>query len=377
MKPPIHDFVNSLSLAKKDDDLTHQLVTHYKTSDLSPPDKSPLAITTVLVMTWVIQQARSMYRPAVQEKLVATISSSAIPNALAVWSRSGRDWIVLSEGLMELLRDGMEAIATRFEVAFPDLIETDLMQRLLSEKPLSGGFKTSLSSFLYFAAVAFVTGHEAGHHIAGHQSQYPKRAHAEHSENDAIDWDGAWLIGQALERDADLVGLTLSRIAMTQLLSKLWTVTEAENLSSHEQQIFQRVLAALISTGALTSAVLFKPENFDWVDVPGSSHPPAVARLVTLALSISLAIKKNFRGLDTPYRRRIKVMSLEVAVGATIAPGSNADRIQQERITRGGEPAAIRATGIRKALNDPTFRKYLAQLDAKIKEIRPSLKPRI
>lgn len=69
-------------------------------------------------------------------------------------------------------------------------------------------------------------------------------------------------------------------------------------------------------------------------------------------------------------------MSLEVAVGATVVPGTVAHRIQQERIARGGELAAMRATGIRKALHDPTFRKYVAQLDAKIKEIRPRLKPR-
>ncbi|WP_426688856.1 hypothetical protein [Rhodanobacter ginsengiterrae] len=277
---------------------------------------------------------------------------------------------------MVLLRDRIDSVAERFAASFPELIDTELMRRLLAEKPLSGGFKTSLSSFLYFAAVAFFTGHEAGHHVAGHRSQYPKRAHAENSEDDAIDWDGDWLIGQALERDADILGLTLCRIAMTHLLSKLWGVTEAENLSAYEQQVFQRVLAALISTGALTAAVFIKPKSIEWVEVPKRSHPPAIARLLTLASIISFAIKKNFHGLDALSRRWIRVASLEVAVGATIVPGSDADRIQQERIARGGEPAAIRATGIRKAMHDPTFRKYMAQLDAKIWEIRPRLKPR-
>jgi len=375
MATPIHDFARSLVLAKSDADLEQQLAIHFDTSDLSAPDKSPLVATTVLVMTWVIQQARSMYKVE-PENLVAVISSSAKANALAVWSGSGRDWIVLSEGLMELLRDRIDSVAERFAATFPELIDTDLMRRLLAEEPFSGGFKTSLSSFLYFAAVAFFAGHEAGHHLAGHESQYPKRAHAEHSEDDAIDRGGDWLIGQALERDADILGLTLCRIAMTRLLSKLWKVTEAENLSAYERQIFQRVLAALISTGALTAAVLIKPKSIDWAKVPKVSHPPAVARLLTLALSISLAIKENFQGLDAVYRRWIRVMSLEVAVGATIAPGTDADRIQQERIARGGEPAAIRATGIRKALNDPTFRKYVTQLDATIKEIRPRLRPR-
>lgn len=101
--------------------------------------------------------------------------------------------------------------------------------------------------------------------------------------DDAIDRGGDWLIRQALERDADVVGLTLCRIAMTRLPSNLWDVTEPENLSAYQQQIFQRVLAALISTGALTAAVLIKPKSIEWAKVPEGSHPLAVARLLTLA----------------------------------------------------------------------------------------------
>lgn len=376
MATPIHDFTLSLVLAREDADLKQQLVIYFDTSDLTVPDKSPLVGTSVLVMSWVIQQARSMYKAAEQEKLVAAISSSAKANALAVWSRSGLDWIIMSEGLMELLRDRIDGIAERFAVTFPDLIDTDLMRRLLAEKPLSGGFKTSLSSFLYFAAIAFFAGHEAGHHLLGHRSQYSKRAHAENSEDDALDRSGDWLVFHALERDADILGVTLCRMAMTRLLSMLWDVTEAENHSAHEKQIFQRVLAALISTGALTAALFIKPKSIEWQEVSEKAHPPAIARLLTLAASVSLGIKNNFHDLDTVSRKWIRLMSLEVAVGATILPGTSADRIQQERITRGGEPAAIRATGIRKALNDPNFRKYIAQLDSKIKDIRPRLKPR-
>jgi hypothetical protein len=377
MATPIHDFARSFRLAQADADLKQQLVVYFGTDELSAPDKSPLVITTVLVMTWVIQRARSMYKRAPPERLVAAISSSETANALAVWSGSGRDWIVLSEGLMELLRGQMDGIAERFTEAFPELIGTNLMQRLLDEKPLSGGFKTSLSSFLYFAAIAFFTGHETGHHLAGHESQYPKRAHAEYSEDNAIDRGDDSLVGQSLERDADVLGLTLCRIAMTCLLSKLWEVPEAEKLSDDERQAFQRVLAALISTGALAAAAFIKPKSIDdWQKVRGNSHPPAVARLLTIASSISLAIKENFHGIDNFYRRWIRLMSLEVAVGATIKPGTDADRICQERIARGGEPAAIRATGIRKALFDPNFRRYMARLDSTMITIRPLLNPR-
>lgn len=297
MATPVHDFARSLVLAEADADLKLQLAIHFGTSDLSAPGKSPLIGTTALVMTWVIQQVRSMYKAAEQETLVAAMSSSAKANALAVWSSSGLEWIVLSEGLMELLRDRIDGVAERFAETFSELIDTALMRRLLAKEPLSGGFRTSLSSFLYFAAVAFFTGHEAGHHLAGHGSEYPKRAHAENSKDDAIDRGGDWLVGQALERDADILGLTLCRIAMTHLLSKLWDVSEAENLSACEQQIFQRVLAALISTGALTAAVFIKPKSIEWVKVPEGSHPPAVARLLTLASIISLAIKENLHGL--------------------------------------------------------------------------------
>jgi len=147
----------------------------------------------VLAMTWVIQQARSMYKVAEQETLVAAISSSAKANGLAVWSGSGLDWIILSKGLMELLRDRIESVAERFTVTFPELIDTKSMWRLLVKKTFSGGFETSLSSFLLFAAFTFFGGHEAGHHLAGYRSQYAKRAHTRsipYSEDDAIDRGG-------------------------------------------------------------------------------------------------------------------------------------------------------------------------------------------
>lgn len=376
MKTPVHDFTHSYALAKGDADLHHQLSICFNTSALSLPDKTPLVATTVDIMTYVIQQARSMYA-AQPDRLVAAISASSQKNALAVWSGSGRDWIIFSEGLMGLLRDQMGSVEKRFLDMFPELLNTRLMQRLLAQTPLSGGFKTPLSSFLYFSAVVFLTGHEAGHHLAGHESQYPRRAHAEDLEGDSIDVNGDRIVAQALERDADLIGLRLCRMAVSHLLCKLWEVEEAEALSPDELRDFQRVLAALISTGALSVAVFIKPRTISWEGQFKALHPPAVARILTLALSISLAIKVNFAHLDTFYRRWIRVMALEVAVGASIVPGSDAERVEQERIARGGEPAAIRATGIRKALHDPTFRKYMTRLEVTIKEIRPRLNPRM
>lgn len=147
MTTPFHDFSHSVVLAQSDADLRQQLVIHFGTSELSAPDKSPLVSNTVDAMTWVIQLARSMYK-AEPEKLVGAISNSKTANALAVWSGSGRDWIVFSEGLMELLRDRMDSIAARFSAMFPDLMNAKLMQRLLAQRQLSDDFTSSLSSFL-------------------------------------------------------------------------------------------------------------------------------------------------------------------------------------------------------------------------------------
>ena len=375
MPAPHHDFADSLLLARNDVDLKIQLTRFFGTNSLSAPDKSPLVATTIDAMTWVVQQARSMY--AVNpERLVAAISSSSKRNALAVWSGSGRDWIILSEGLMRHLRDGVEDVAVRFAGAFPEIMQSSLMRRLAAKEPLSGGFQSALGSFLYFSAVTFLVGHEAGHHLGGHDGHYAQGAHAEQLNEGAVAPDEEWQIRQALERDADFIGLTICRMSMAKLLAQLWDVNEGERLHDLERQSFHRALIAIFGTGALAAAIFITPSKIQWNKIAGSTHPPAVARVTSLLTSIFRAIKENFPDLDDTSQRWIRVMCLEVVVGATIQPGTDADRIYQERQARGGEPAALRATGIRQALYDPTFHEYLAKLDAAFLAIKPRLRPR-
>jgi len=372
MLPPLHDFARSFALAQDDTDLRAQLVKYLKTDELARPDESELVNSTMDVITWVVQQARSLYATE-PERLVAAISLASTPNALAIWSSSRRDWIVVSVGLMELLRKSVDDLGRAFARTFPEIMETTLMQRLQSQPPLRGGFETSLGSFLYFSAVAFFAGHEAGHHLAGHDAHYVDGAHAEQSGEANEAADERWLTKQALERDADLLGLRLCRMAMTKLLSQLW---EVEQYSAAERRSYQRVLAALLGTGAMTAALQITPREVDWDALPSRVHPPAVIRVLTLAGSISRAIKEGFSDLDDTSRKWICLMSMELVSGATINPGTEVDRIYQERLARGGEPAAIRATGIRKALHDPRFADYTTQLEAALASIKPKLRPR-
>lgn len=372
MPPPLHDFARSFALAHNDTDLRAQLVKYLKTDGLARPEESELVNSTMDVITWVVQQARSLYATE-PERLVAAISLASTPNALAIWSSSRRDWIVISVGLMELLRNSVDDLGRAFARTFPEIMETTLMQRLQSQPPLRGGFETSLGSFLYFSAVAFFAGHEAGHHLAGHDAHYVDGAHAEQSGEANEAADERWLTKQALERDADLLGLRLCRMAMTKLLSQLW---EVEQYSAAERRSYQRVLAALLGTGAMTAALRITPREVDWDELPSRVHPPAVIRVLTLAGSISRAIKEGFTDLDDTSRRWIRLMSMELVTGATINPGTEVDRIYQERLARGGEPAAIRATGIRKALHDSRLADYTTQLEAALASIKPKLRPR-
>jgi hypothetical protein len=372
MPLPRHDFSASLALAKDDTDLRAQLLKYFKTDALARPDESDLVNSTMDVVTWVVQQARSLYASEPQ-RLVAAISLASTGNALAVWSSSRRDWIVVSVGLMELLRDAVDDLGRDFARTFPELMETDLMQRLQSKPPLRGGFETSLGSFLYFSALAFFAGHEAGHHLAGHDGYYVDGAHAEQSAEGNDTADESWPTKQALEREADLIGLKLCRMSMTKLLSQLW---EVDHYSVAERRSYQRVLAALLGTGAMTAALRITPREVDWEELPSRVHPPAGIRVLTLAESLSRAIAEGFSDLDDTSRKWIRLMSLELVAGATINPGTDLDRVYQERLARGGEPAAIRATGMRKALHDPRFSDYNARLDAALALIKPRLRPR-
>ncbi|WP_369630260.1 MULTISPECIES: hypothetical protein [unclassified Variovorax] len=367
----MHDFVASFELAKRDEDLKYQLIKNLLTDKLLLPSTSTLASSTADIITWVIQDARSRYASN-PERLVAAISASTEANALAVWSSSRNDWIVLSYGLMERLQSGADNLGDRIAAAFPEVMHSELMQRLLQKNSLPG-FRTTLGSFIYFGAIAFFAGHEAGHHLSGHDGHFVKGAHAEHSNTSDMLENSAWLRAQALEQDADLIGLDLARRGMTKLLMQL---CEVGSFSPAQQQSYQRVLAVLIAVGAMAAVLRVVPREIEWEGVPRLRHPPSVVRVLTLAASLSASFKESFGQLDATSRKWIRLMSLEIAASATILPGTPVDKIYQERLKRGGEPAAIRATGIRKALNDPQFRDYLGRLATELQFVRPKLKPR-
>lgn len=371
MPAPVHDFAASFEMAMCDEDLKHQLIAHLLTDELLRPNASMLVSSTVDVMTWVVQDARSRYASK-PERLVAAISASTEANALAVWTNSRNDWIVLSHGLMDLLRSGSDILDDRLIAAFPEVMHSELTLRLLQQDPLPG-FRTTLSSLIYFGAIAFFTGHEAGHHLAGHDGHFVNGAHAEQLyTSNALEF-GPWLTAQALEHEADLIGLTLAKRAMAKLLSKLW---EVRTFSLEEQQSYQRVLAILIGVGAMAAVLRIVPREIKWEGVPGLSHPPSVVRALTLATSLSASFKESFGQLDATSRKWIRLMSLEIAASATIRPETPVDQIYQARLKRGGEPAAIRATGIRKALNDPQFHDYRARLVTALQVVRQKLKSR-
>jgi hypothetical protein len=368
---PTHDFNQNSVTANTDAGLKYQLVKFFGTDALSLPAKSELVSSTCDVVTWAVMQARTGYVRD-SKQLVSLISASQNANALAAWGETEYDWIVISEGLMEILRAAADDMGDRLAAAFPELSESQLGRRLLAIPPLKGRFRSTLGSVLYFAAISFFVGHEAGHHLSGHDGYYVSGAHAEADDHSKEQQGETKTVEQALEHQADQVGLTICRIVVTKLLSQLWDV---QSFSDAEKVEYQRVLAILLSGGAFMSVVKIKPKNFDWSDVPGGTHPPAVVRVISMAMQLSAVFKENFGYLNTVSRKWIRLKCLELAVGATIKPGSDEDRIFQARLAR-AEPAAIRAVGIRKALHDPQLKRYYRQLQQCLETVRPHLRPR-
>ena len=125
------------------------------------------------------------------------------------------------------------------------------------------------------------------------------------------------------------------------------------------------------------AVALIKPKEIkDWTAVATRTHPPAVMRILNLAAELSAVIKATFNDLDAASRKWIRLKSLGLAVAATIKPWTKEDATYQERLARRGEPAAIGAVGIRKALYDPQRLKYNVEIAAALKAVWPRLRPR-
>jgi hypothetical protein len=79
--------------------------------------------------------------------------------------------------------------------------------------------------------------------------------------------------------------------------------------------------------------------------------------------------------LDRKVLRLIRVKALEVALGATLDPKVMKSEQFLTMLSR-GEPAAIHASGVRKALDDQKFAQYQKTLAAALKAVSPRLRPR-
>lgn len=367
-----HDFSTNAEIAASDKNLKMQLMKYYKTEKLSIPESSDLVSSTCTIIEWVVQKARKAYIIDPQ-RLVAIISASNKQNALAVWGSTKFDWIVISVGLMNLLRDGANEMATRLGLAFPELLQSDLGVSLEGVPRLQGGFQSTLASFLYFAGISYFVGHEAGHHLGGHDGYYSNGAHAETTDTPTPTNVPGKTTEQALELQADRIGLEISKEVMFELLLRLVPISSFTDVAKRE---YQRALAILLTSGVLMSAILVRPKTIEWDNAMSATHPPAVARLLILNAVLSASFKKNFTCLDSESRRWIRLKCLDIAAGATIKPGSKEDEILQERLARGGELAAIRAVGIRKAIFDAHISNYIADLEKRLQDIQSSLRPR-
>jgi hypothetical protein len=122
MNKPKHAFADSFTMAQNDGVLRSTLAKHLGTDQLSPPDASTFVSATCDVVDWVVGFGRDMYASH-PERLCAAISKSPKVNALAVWA--SKDWIIVSEGLMEKVRAAAASqasgdITSRLGIQYPD-----------------------------------------------------------------------------------------------------------------------------------------------------------------------------------------------------------------------------------------------------------------
>ncbi len=359
-----HDFSVSMTLALSDYRLLRQLNNHLATGKLLAESESPLIAGTCSVANYALAKARSRYTSK-PERLKCVISASSKVNALAVWGVAQNDWIVLSSGLLERLRE--TSVAT-FQHILDDwsILETQLGRSLAAQAPL-GGFESPFAAMLYVSAVSFFIGHEAGHHLEGHDGYYQVGAVAE-----LLDGEATGSERQSLEFFADAHGVSMSRQITTAFLLE---VVDVRNFSVAERTEFQKVLAMLISLGIFLSISALDPRSVDLASIQSRSHPPSSVRALWISSLLTDAIKGAFHNLQVKDLRRIRLQALEWAAEASITPGTDAARIYEAR-EAAAEPRALRAVGIRRALYDPNLRAYLRSIREIGKLLRPRLRPR-
>ncbi|WP_332876196.1 ImmA/IrrE family metallo-endopeptidase [Massilia sp. S19_KUP03_FR1] len=322
------EFKEGTALARTDLALTRQLLRHYQTSTLLPARRG-LCRSTCVVLAWNIQQARVVF-PHDPALIRGVISGAPCANALAAWGDQQRHWIVVTEGLMRALHDAAEAHAARLLAAFPAAFASVPGQRLLAATPLQG-FDTMLGALLYFGAMSFVASHELGHHLAGHGAYFSGQAHK-----------GRWDVPQALERQADAIGVAAALLSVSKLMRRLFT---AAGLPPSGRQQQQALIAIVFTAGVLTSAARLLPAGFDF----NGAHSPNAYRMLRIAATL-LRPLRSLLLLDDATRKSIRRQCLEAVLGP-----------------------AQHVRGMQQALHAPAFQAYTSQLDAGFRLFKDNL----
>jgi hypothetical protein len=336
MRPSLFtEFKESTAIARTDTALTRQLLRHYKTAELLSA-KRGLARSTCVALAWNIQQARVVFKddPAL---IRGVISGARSANALAAWGDRQRHWIVVTHGLMTVLRDAAETNAARILAAFPAAFATASGQRLLMATPLQG-FDTMPGALLYFGAMSFVTSHELGHHLAGHGAYY--NAQDKHQCADVKTLRGRWAVPHALEHQADAIGVGAAILSVSKLMRRFFLSTAAAPSQPKEQQT---LIAIVFTAGVLTMAARLAPAAAE------AGHSPNLYRLIRIAAALMRPLR-SLALLDDATRKSIRLTCLEIVLGT------------QQPVPV--DPVASRLRGIQSALHDPAFHAYMHQLDA-------------
>jgi hypothetical protein len=332
MRAPLFtEFKESAALARTDTALTKQLLRHYQTSALLPARRG-LCRSTCVVLAWNIQQARVVF-PHDPSLIRSVISAAPCANALAAWGERQQHWIVVTEGLMKALRDAAELHAARLLTAFPAAFASLPGQRLLAATPLQG-FHTMLGALLYFGAMSFVASHELGHHLAGHGAYFSGQDHRER-----------WEVPQALERQADAIGVAAALLSVNKLMRRLFA---AAALPQSDRQQQQALIAIVFTAGVLTAAARLVPAGFDF----SGAHSPNAYRMLRIAATLMRPLR-SLPLLDDATRKAIRRRCLEAVLGP-----------------------ARQVQGMQQALHAPAFQAYTSQLDAGFRLFKDNLPKR-
>lgn len=360
-----------LQTAGMDDLLKRALLDVFKTSDLCRRDASVRILQAHELAKWGLRIASQDY-DAAPERLGFVVSPSSVRNALAVWGYSKTDWIVLSDGLLAVLQDGANQTAEELEKHQSWLFATETIKQMQKVGNLAG-LQSPLASFLYFAAVSFFVGHEAGHHVLGHDGHFRSGVHAEGIDEGTDETSDSMLTKQALEYSADRYGVMVARVAMIRWL--LQFVNE-QTYTIEEQASFQYIVAVVMSLGVLMAHTVIKPRRVDWKEAYSRAHPPGTLRMINLSNALMESIGENFHWLKTKQIEEIRFFAIGVTAKRELIVGTPERTLYEERVGREGELAAFRAIGLLQMVHQDRATEHARKISEKYREVFPFLTPR-